>query len=140
MEDNHNVKYAGFFTRLLATLIDIIVISLIVNIIGGVIPLNAFIILMTWWLYVSLMIIKWRTTIGGKLFGIEVLKSDDLEPLSFKWASIRFFVSIAPFFLYLYLRGMQHIMDVPPSPTMSQLPQLIFMLLPMIMFFTKKNL
>jgi len=138
MEDN-NVKYAGFFTRLLATLIDIIVISLIVNIIGVVIPLNAFVILMTWGLYVSLMIIKWRTTIGGKLFGIEVLKSDDLEPLNFKWASIRFFVSIAPFFLYLYLRGMQHIMDLPPSPTMSQLPQLIFMLLPMIMFFTKKK-
>ena len=139
MENRNDVKYAGFFTRLLVTLVDIAVISFVINIVGSAITLNAFIILGIWWLYVSVMIIRWRTTIGGKLFGIEVLKSDNLEPLSFKWASIRFFVSIAPFSLYLYLRGMQHIMDMPPSPTMSQLPQLIFILLPMIMFFTKKK-
>jgi len=139
MGNKIEVKYAGFFTRLLATLVDIAAVSFVINVVGSVITLNAFVVLAIWWLYVSIMIIKWRATIGGKLFGIEVLKSDDLEPLNFKWASIRFFVSIAPFFLYLYLRGMQHIMDMPPSPTMSQLPQLIFMLLPMIMFFTKKK-
>jgi uncharacterized RDD family membrane protein YckC len=138
-ESNQEVKYAGFFTRLLATLVDIAAVSFVINIVGSAITLNTFIILAIWWLYVSIMLIKWRATIGGKLFGIEVLKSDDLKPLSFKWASIRFFVSIAPFFLYLYLRGMQHMMDMPPSPSMSQLPQLIFMLLPMVMFFTKKK-
>ena len=139
MENKIEVKYAGFFARLLATLVDIAAVSFVISAIENVITLNAFVVFAIWWLYVSIMIIKWRTTIGGKLFGIEVLKTDDLEPLSFKWASIRFFVGIAPFFLYLYLKGMQHIMDMPPSPTMSQLPQLIFMLLPMIMFFTKKN-
>jgi len=137
--ENNKIVYAGFFTRLLATLVDIVVVSFVVNIIENVVTLHAFFILMIWWLYVSVMLIRWHTTIGGKLFGIEVLKSDDLKPLNFKWASVRFFVSIAPFSLYLYVRGMQHIMDIPPTPTMTQLPQLIFMLLPMIMFFTKKK-
>jgi len=139
MGNKNDVKYAGFFTRLLATLVDIAVVSFVVNVMERVITLDTFVALAVWWLYVAIMLTRWRTTIGGKLFGIEVLKSDSLKPLNFKWASARFFISITPFLLYLYLRGMQHIMDIPPSPTMSQLPQLIFMLLPMIMFFTKKK-
>jgi len=138
-EGNHEVKYAGFFTRLLATLVDIVIVSFIINILGSVIPLNVFVILGVWGIYVSVMLSKWNATLGGKLFGIEVLRSDDFEALSFKWALIRFFISLVPFLLYSYLRGLQHMMEVPPSPTMSQLPQLIFMLLPMVMFFTKRR-
>ena len=138
-KSSHTVKYAGFFTRLLATLVDIVIVSFIINILGSVIPLNVFVILGVWGIYVSVMLSKWNATLGGKLFGIEVLRSDDFEALSFKWALIRFFISLVPFLLYSYLRGMQHMMEVPPSPTMSQLPQLIFMLLPMVMFFTKRK-
>jgi len=138
-EGNHELKYAGFFTRLLATLVDIVIVSFIINALGSVIPLNAFVILGVWGIYVSVMLSRWHATLGGKLFGIKVLRANDFEALSFKWALIRFVISMVPFLLYSYLRGLQHMMEIPPSPTMSQLPQLIFMLLPMVMFFTKKR-
>jgi hypothetical protein len=64
-ESNQEVKYAGFFTRLLATLVDIAAVSFVINIVGSAITLNAFVILAIWWLYVSIMLIKWRTTIGA---------------------------------------------------------------------------
>ena len=85
------------------------------------------------------MINKWHATLGGMLFGIKVFHAKDLEALSIGQALVRFVVSVVPFLLYSYLRGMQHMMDIPSSPTASQLPQLTFMLAPLIVFFTKKK-
>jgi ankyrin repeat protein/uncharacterized RDD family membrane protein YckC len=139
MENSQEVKYAGFFVRLLATLTDIAIVGFVLGALESIIPSIPFAIFILWGLYSSLMITKWHTTLGGMLFGIKVLRSKDLGTLSFKWAFIRYLISIIPFLLYSYLRGMQHMMDIPPSPTMTQVPQLIFMLLPMIMFFTAKK-
>ncbi|WP_309498486.1 RDD family protein [Sulfurovum sp.] len=131
--------YAGFFTRLLATLVDIFIVSLILSIIRFAIDVKSIVILVVvWWLYTTVMLIKWRTTIGGKLFGIEVLDSEQ-DPLSFKSASLRFIVSITPFLLYILFRGMQYDMTLAPSPTVQQLPQLLFFLPPLLMFFTQKK-
>lgn len=131
--------YAGFFTRLLATLVDIFIVSLILSIVRFAIDAKSIVLLVVvWWLYTTVMHIKWRTTIGGKLFGIEVLDSEQ-ELLSFKSASLRFIVSITPFLLYILFRGMQHDMTLTPSPTVQQLPQLLFFLPPLLMLFTQKK-
>jgi uncharacterized RDD family membrane protein YckC len=139
MENNQKIKYAGFFTRLLATIIDIILIIFMMKLIENVIPLSSYAIFVLWGIYTAVMINKWHATLGGMLCGIKVLSSKNLEALKIKMALIRFFISIVPFQLYGYLRGMQHMMDIPPSPTASQLPQLIFMLAPLVMFFTEKK-
>lgn len=133
------VIYAGFFTRLMATLVDLFIVSIILSIVKFAIDAKSMVILViVWWLYTTVMLIKWRTTIGGKLFGIEILDSEQ-KPLSFKSASLRFVVSIIPFLFYLLVRGMQHDMILAPSPTVQQLPQLLFFLPPLLMFFTKKK-
>ena len=138
-QKNNEMIYAGFFTRLLATLVDIFIVSLIFSIVRFAIDAKSIVVLVVvWWLYSTVMIIKWRTTIGGKLFGIEVLDSEQ-EALSFKSASLRFIVSITPFLLYIFFRGMQHDMTLAPSPTVQQLPQLLFFLPPLLMLFTQKK-
>jgi uncharacterized RDD family membrane protein YckC len=140
MEDkNSAIIYAGFFTRLLATAVDLFIVSLILGTATFAIGTKSILIaIAVWWIYNTVMLIKWKATIGGKLFGIEVLDSE-LEPLSFKSASYRFILSITPFVLYILIRGMQHDMALAPSPTIQQLPQLLFFLPPLLMFFTHKK-
>ena len=138
-QNNKEITYAGFFTRLLATLVDIVIVLFIMDIVRFVIDAKSIVLLVVvWWLYTTVMLIKWRATVGGKIFGIEILNSE-YESLSFKSASLRFFISIVPFLLYVLLRGMQHDMILAPSPTVQQLPQLLFLLPPLLMFFTKKK-
>jgi len=140
MNSNNEVKYTSFFTRLLVFLIDIFVVSFLVYIINMVVSIekSPIVILLIWWLYTAIMLSRWKTTIGGKVLGTRILNIDFLK-LSFLKASIRFFASIAPFILYSYLRGLQHMMTLPPSPTVQMLPQLIFILLPFIMYISKKR-
>ena len=138
-QDNNNTIYAGFFTRLLSTLVDIFILTLLLGIISIVSDVNNLIIpVAVWWLYNSIMITKYKATLGAKLFGIEVLNKKG-EVLSFKSASFRFFLSIAPFALYLFFRELQHDMIVIPSPTLHQLPQLIFFVPPFLMLFTQNK-
>jgi uncharacterized RDD family membrane protein YckC len=138
-EENKDVIYAGFFTRVLVTLVDIFIVSLILNSIKFAIDAKSIVVLIfVWWLYTTLMLTQWRTTIGGKIFGIEILDSEQ-KALSFKLASLRFIVSITPFLLYILFRGMQHDMILAPSPTVQQLPQLLFFLPPFLMLFTQKK-
>jgi len=140
MGSNNEVKYAGFITRLLVVLIDIFIVSLLVYIINIMVNIEGkpIVILLLWWLYTAFMLSKWHTTIGGKFLGIKVLNIN-LSGLTFIKASIRFFVSIAPFILYSYLRGIQHILSPSPAPILQMLPQLIFILLPLIMYVSKKR-
>ena len=140
MNSNNEVKYTSFFTRLLVFLIDIFVVSFLVYIINMVVSIekSPIVILLIWWLYTAIMLSRWKTTIGGKVLGTRILNID-FSKLSFLKASIRFFASIAPFILYSYLRGLQHMMTLPPSPTVQMLPQLIFILLPFIMYISKKR-
>jgi uncharacterized RDD family membrane protein YckC len=138
-QENKKNIYAGFFTRLLATLVDIIVVTLLLAMVSFVTGVKNFIFFISiWWLYHTFMVIKWRTTIGGKLFGFEILNSAQ-EALTFKMASFRFIVSITPLLLYLLFRGIQHNMALVPSPTIQQLPQLLFLLPPLVMLFTQKK-
>ena len=132
-----SIKYAGFFVRILAFIVDIAISVYIIDLVVG---LNRFpvISLVILWLYFTIAITLWKTTIGGKLFNIEV-RSEEGNNLSFLKASIRYVVSILPFVLYIYLRDMQFTLSPLPSPELQMLPQLILFLPPFVMLFTKKK-
>ncbi len=138
-QESKKIIYAGFFTRLLATLVDIFIISLISSVVTFALDIKSIVILIViWWLYNTIMLIKYKATIGGKLFGTEVLNKDG-GTLSFKSASYRFFLSVTPFVVYILIRGMQHNMSLAHSPTIQQLPQFLFFLPPFLIFFTQKK-
>ncbi len=140
MENNNEVKYAGFWVRLLAFIVDIFVVSSLVSLVYMIVGIEKFPIMaiLILWLYFAISINRWRTTVGGKFLGIKIY-TEKMNDVSFLKASVRFIVSIIPFAFYLYFRNMQHMMSPAPSPEVQMLPQLIFILLPLIMFFTKKR-
>ena len=140
MENDNEVKYAGFWVRLLAFIVDIFVVSFLMSGMSKIGSMEKFpiIVILILWLYFTISINRWGTTIGGKFLGIRIY-TEEMNNLSFLKASVRVIVSIMPFVLYQYLRGMQHMMSPAPSPEVQMLPQLIFILLPFIMFFTKKR-
>ncbi len=140
MESNNEVKYTSFFTRLLVFLVDIFIVSLLTYIVHFVVNIEGkpILLILILWLYFSIMISRWSTTIGGKLFGVKVF-GVNTSTLSFLKVSLRFFLSILPFVLYLYFRNIQHVMSPPPSPEIQMLPQLIFILIPFTMYLTKKR-
>ena len=136
MKTDEKIVYAGFWTRFLAFVIDIVLISLIISVMKlTMIPFVGFVLI---WLYFALSISRWGTTAGGKLLGIEFY-SEEGNRLSFLKASLRWFVSMLPFIIYQLLREMQHTMSPPPSPEVQMLPQLIFILAPFVMFLTRKR-
>jgi len=142
MKEKNSIPYAGFLTRLIIFVVDIALLGLVVGFLEKTpLPyqLKYWTGLIIIWLYYAIVISKWRTTISGKLFGIEIVRADDQENLNFAATSIRFVVSFAPFVLYSYIRGMQHAMELPTSATLAQLPQLIYILLPLVMLFTAKK-
>ena len=140
MENDNEVKYAGFWVRLLAFIVDIFVVSFLMSVMSKIGSMEKFpiIVILILWLYFTISINRWGTTTGGKFLGIRIY-TEEMNNLSFLKASVRVIVSIMPFVLYQYLRGMQHMMSPAPSPEVQMLPQLIFILLPFIMFFTKKR-
>ena len=140
--DERNIVYAGFWTRFLAFVIDMFVLYLpLLAIVENNLPLLAqfsLVPILIFWLYFAVSIAKWRTTIGGKLLGIEI-SSDDGDNLSFLKASIRVIISLLPFVLYRLVREMQYTMSPPPSPAVQMLPQLIFILAPFVMYASQKR-
>ncbi len=98
MENNEEIKYAGFWVRVLAFVIDGFIISIplsIVNkIFGEASTISLILGLFIWWFYTSKMLSSsWRGTVGKKVLGLEVYNID-LMPLSFKGASKRFAYSL----------------------------------------------
>jgi len=138
MDNAKEVEYAGFFTRLLAILIDLFFLLSFISFLKIPTQSSIFVLLLIWWIYTTVMIVTWKATIGGKILGIAVV-DNNLESLSLQWALLRFFISIIPFALYLVMRGMQHAMVLAPSPNIQMLPQLLFILPPLIMFFMPKR-
>ena len=131
------VIFAGFFTRLLSVLVDLFIILLILNIFNIDIR-HTMVIIIVWWLYHTIMLTKYKTTIGGKLFGIEILNEKG-ERLSFRSTFYRVFISIIPFIIYALIKSIQHNIQPAPSPIVQQLPQFLFILPPFLMFFTHKK-
>ena len=133
-------NYAGFWTRLLAFVIDMVIVSQLVYLVYEITGMEESRLpaLFVLWIYFAGTISRWGTTIGGKLFGIDIL-SEEGHRLTFLRASLRLFISLLPFVLYRMLREWQYGMMPPPSPDIQMLPQLVYMLYPLSMFFTDKR-
>ena len=97
------IKYAGFFTRFIAFMLDGLFLYIPLDILEKLsneylyIPL-AFIV---WWLYNSLMLSSsWGATFGKKILSIKIL-DENMQQLSFKKASIRYLYSIVSYMFLL---------------------------------------
>ena len=117
---NNTIKYAGFFTRLIAFLLDVIVAFILLSIIKIIFIIdssNAIVLVLFWWLYSSLMLSSsWEATLGKKLMSIRVL-SLDMKRLSFKQATLRYVLSlvstafILPVFMMFFTKKRQTFHD-----------------------------
>lgn len=114
MENNTEVKYAGFFSRVIAWVIDVFILSIPLKMFSSLLGEESVIYmilgLVIWWLYTSYSIYKWQGTPGKRAIGLYVLDLN-MEALSFRKASMRFifyFLSSLPLILYLiFLQMMQ---------------------------------
>lgn len=107
MESNSEVQYSGFFSRLIALVLDTMILSVPLKLLSDIFGEDSHIymtLLVTlWWLYTSYSIYKWKGTLGKRIIGLYVLRIDT-NPLSFQQASLRYFFSILiylPLILFL---------------------------------------
>lgn len=111
--ENKEIKYSGFFSRLIALVLDTIILSIPLTLLSNVFEKNSnidmILFIIIWWIYTSYSIYKWKGTLGKRIVGLYVLKIDT-EKLSFKEASLRYFFSILIYLpLTLYLAILENI-------------------------------
>jgi uncharacterized RDD family membrane protein YckC len=109
-ESNQEVKYAGAFYRLMAWILDTIILSVPLTFMSRVLgkenTLYMIVFIIFWWLYTSYSIYKWKGTLGKRMVGLYVLKTD-LSPVSFVQASLRYLYSMLIYLpLIAYLTGL----------------------------------
>jgi len=143
MSKKLEIKYAGFFTRLLVFVLDVIMVHYLLWVLFYLFPAPNIIIasiisFCVWWFYTSIAISLFKTTLGGKIVGIEVVRAD-FEPLSFIRSLIRVFLSTIPFLLYLFATIIVSLMIRNSSSILHRLPELIFLLPPLILYLTQKQ-
>lgn len=138
---NTNIRYAGFFARLLALLIDVTIVGVIPQIAAEWlnIPslLESIVLTIIWWLYTAFCISKWKGTVGSRLVGLYVLKTD-LEALSFWQASARHFYFIVYIFSFSLLTALVRYLAYDYGESVFLL--LILWTFPLaMMLFSKQN-
>ncbi len=144
MQNNNKIKYAGFFSRLAAAIIDYAIIFFLSNFFvhfSYKFSSSPFIVIMIliYWLYFAFAVSKFGGTIGNLISGIKVKSLNSEDRLSLLQTSIRFFLSIAPFAIYQIIRFYQHELIPELSVLLQQLPQLIYILAPLVIFFSSKK-
>lgn len=107
MESHSDVKYSSFFSRLIALVLDTIILSIPLRLLSDIFGKDSHIymtlLVILWWLYTSYSIYKWKGTLGKRIIGLYVLRTDN-RPLTFQQASLRYLFSILiylPLVLYL---------------------------------------
>ena len=98
MTDVNNVRYSGFWIRLVAYIIDTIVMAILMAVVGVVFEKNQSLVgLLTfvmYWLYTALLnSSSWRATVGKKVLGLVVVDEYG-DRLSFGRATGRFLAEI----------------------------------------------
>jgi len=97
MGNNNEVKYAGFWLRFIAFMIDLFIIGFAFKIILSLILTdrwtNIMFILPLFWFYYGYIVYLWHATLGKKIVGLEILNYD-LTPMSLMKTSLRFFYSL----------------------------------------------
>lgn len=141
MENNTEIKYAGFFSRVIAWVIDVFILSIPLKIFSSVLGEESVMYIVLglalWWLYTSYSIYKWQGTPGKRAIGLYVLDLN-MEALSFQKASMRFifyFLSSLPVILYLiFIKMMQF-----ESENLIWIALLLATAPVLMMFFNKKG-
>jgi uncharacterized RDD family membrane protein YckC/ankyrin repeat protein len=121
MENKEEIVYAGFWVRVLASVIDGLVLAIPLTIVetlfGEDSTVTLILFVVVWWLYTSRMLSSsWKATIGKKIFAIEVL-TEKGESLTFRGASFRFvssmisYILIIPIFMLFFTEKKQTLHD-----------------------------
>ena len=105
MENNKDVKYAGFWVRVLASVIDGLVLTIPLSFIevlfGEDSTVTLILFFIAWWFYTSRMLSSsWKATIGKRVVSIEV-ENENFEQLTFREATFRFLYSIISYVLII---------------------------------------
>lgn len=100
-----SVVYAGFWVRVLASVIDGLILTLPLSIVealfGDESTITLVLFFVLWWLYTSRMLSSsWKATIGKKIVAIEVVDEQGNQ-LTFRGASFRFLYSMISYMLIL---------------------------------------
>ncbi|MBA1421058.1 MAG: RDD family protein [Epsilonproteobacteria bacterium] len=97
MENNNEVKYAGFWVRVLAWIIDALIVGIPMKMLEAILDIDSGITivlsLILLWLYYGYAVYRWRGTIGKRVLGLEVLNYD-LTSVTLQKASLRFLYSL----------------------------------------------
>ena len=100
-----SVVYAGFWVRVLASVIDGLILTLPLSMVealfGDESTITLVLFFVLWWLYTSRMLSSsWKATIGKKIVAIEVVDEQGNQ-LTFRGASFRFLYSMISYMLIL---------------------------------------
>jgi uncharacterized RDD family membrane protein YckC len=99
------IKYAGFFVRLIAFIIDMFIMSIPYKVLDHLLDIDMNLgipMLITWWIYASYSIYRWKGTIGNKIVGIAVLDMD-IKQLSFNKSILRSAYILLEFIYVFYV-------------------------------------
>ncbi len=99
------VNYAGFFSRLIAFIIDMFIMSIPYKVLDQLLytDMNLQVpMLTTLWVYISYSVYKWKGTIGYKIVGIAVLDITSV-PLTFTRSIVRSTYIIFEFLYVFYI-------------------------------------
>jgi len=106
MKNDHEVRYAGLFSRFLAFIVDFLIISFLVITVSEWLELETLaskiFAFTVWWIYVTVSISKYNATLGNMLVGLKVLQMD-MKPLSFWKITLRYLLFILYFISVLVL-------------------------------------
>lgn len=136
MQNNSNIKYAGFWVRIAAFIIDILILSIPMKLLESVVGLNEwFTIILSFtllWFYYGYLVYRWRGTIGKKILGIEILNYD-LTPISLNQASLRFLYSLLTYSIIFAPMSMLFMLAFIYTPLVYAV--YVILLLPILMMF-----
>jgi len=105
--ENRDIVYAGFWVRVLASVIDGLILTIPLSFIEVLFEENSTITLIlffiVWWFYISRMLSSsWKATIGKRVVSIEVT-NENFEQLTFREANFRFLYALISYMLIIPL-------------------------------------
>ncbi len=133
------VNYAGFFSRLIAFMIDMFIMSISYKVLDKLLYIDMNLqvpMLITLWIYISYSVYKWKGTIGYKIVGIVVLDIASV-PLTFTKSILRATYVIFEFLYVFYIFTFLGSLPDEYGNIVFFLPLLLFA--PIYIFFFNKR-
>ena len=136
MGSNNDVKYAGFWIRFFAFIIDALILAIPMKVIESIVDMEEWfgiiISMLVLWAYYGYLLYRWRGTVGKRLLGLEVLNYD-LTPITLQRASFRFVYSLLTYTVAFAPLSMLIVLAFVDSSVIYGL--YLILLLPILMIF-----